>query len=209
MNVHILFSFDQVESHLEDVPDMGQIVTERLFMRLYRGGEYHLMRSLIADPRVTFWRSHPMGEEELLAIFEEKTALAESGLGCWAVFLTSHVARDGTPVFAGQVILQPLEGTDEIEIGWHFVPEHWGHGYAREAASALVAHAWGELGLERLCAVVLPENPRSLGVIHRLGMKEGPGRIHAGRPHRYFVIERPKQDAGHEADPASMRAAGE
>ncbi len=168
---------------------MPQIATKRLYMRPYRKSEHHLMHALIADPRVTFWRKHPISVEETRAIFEKKLGLQEQGLGWWAVFLNDQVGPDGAPVFVGQVILQPLERSDEIEIGWHFVPEFWGNGYASEAARALLVHAFAQMELERVVALSLPENDRSIGVIHRLGLKEGPETIHAETPHRYFVCD--------------------
>jgi len=175
---------------------MAQIVTRRLIMRPYRAGEHGLMRAVIADPRVTFWHRHPMSEAESRAILEAKLALAPRGLGAFAVFLGDRVGPDGAPVFVGQVLLQPLAGSGEIEIGWHFAPEHWGNGYASEAAAALLAHAFDGLGLARVVAVVLPDNQRSLGVIHSLAMTEARMRIHAGRRHRYFVAERHEHQAG-------------
>ena len=175
---------------------MPQIATERLYMRPYRAGEHHLMHQLIADPRVTFWRKHPMSAEETQALFEKKLGLQQQDLGWWAVFLNDQVGPDGRPVFVGQVLLQPLDGTDEFEIGWHFAPEYWGQGYATEAARALLAHGFATLPLDRVVALALPENQRSIGVIHRLGFKEGAETIHAGVRHRYFVLERQSHDAG-------------
>ena len=174
---------------------MPQIATERLFMRPYRASEHHLVHALLADPRVTFWRRHPISAEETRAIFEGKLGLQRQGLGWWAVFLNDQVGPDGAPVFVGQVILQPLEGTDKIEIGWLFLPEHWGRGYASEAARAMLTHGFETLPLDQLVALVLPENQRSLGVIHKLGFKEGLETIHAGLPHRYFVCERRQPEA--------------
>jgi RimJ/RimL family protein N-acetyltransferase len=89
---------------------------------------------------------------------------------------------------SGEVPLQP---SGDTEIGWHFHPDYWGSGYASEAASAVLAHAWAN-GLERVVAVTNPENAASQAVCLRIGMR------HDGQTDRYynatcelFVAERP------------------
>ena len=61
--------------------------------------------------------------------------------------------------------------TDYIEIGWHFRPASWGFGYATEAASCVIAHAFEQLNLPTLLAVTAPENRRSVALAERLGMQ--------------------------------------
>jgi RimJ/RimL family protein N-acetyltransferase len=48
--------------------------------------------------------------------------------------------------------------------------EHWGRGYATEAASAMRDHALGELGLRRVIALIQHGNAASKRVAARLGM---------------------------------------
>ena len=57
----------------------------------------------------------------------------------------------------------------DTEIGWHFHPDHWGHGYAAEAAGALLDAALVEL--PRVVAVTYPENAASQRVCERIGMR--------------------------------------
>ena len=58
----------------------------------------------------------------------------------------------------------------KYEIGWHLDPSAWGKGFATEAAKTLILIA-KERGLACLYAVVYPDNPKSLAVCERLGMK--------------------------------------
>ncbi|WP_369962651.1 GNAT family N-acetyltransferase [Leifsonia sp. EB34] len=82
---------------------------------------------------------------------------------------------DGTPV--GTVMLQPipasgpepLRPSGDTEIGWHFHPGHWGHGYAAEAARALLVAALADL--PRVVAVTYPDNAASQRVCERIGMR--------------------------------------
>ncbi|WP_434318062.1 GNAT family N-acetyltransferase [Leifsonia sp. P73] len=81
----------------------------------------------------------------------------------------------GTPV--GTVMLQPipasgpepLRPSGDTEIGWHFHPDHWGHGYAAESARALLVAALADL--PRVVAVTYPENAASQRVCERIGMR--------------------------------------
>jgi RimJ/RimL family protein N-acetyltransferase len=73
-------------------------------------------------------------------------------------------------------------GDYEIELGWMLGREHWGHGYATEAAKAARGYAFGELGLERLISLIAEENVASAAVAKRLGMEiEGETRLHEMR----------------------------
>jgi ribosomal-protein-alanine N-acetyltransferase len=61
--------------------------------------------------------------------------------------------------------------TSEIGLFWALFPEHWGRGYATEAAAAMVAYAFAQLQLRRVVATTEHENTRSIGVMSRLGMR--------------------------------------
>ena len=60
--------------------------------------------------------------------------------------------------------------TPAIEIGWRLDRSFWGHGYATEAASAVLDHAFDKLELEEVVAVTVPQNVKSQSVMKRLGM---------------------------------------
>lgn len=61
------------------------------------------------------------------------------------------------------------EGWPEPEIGWTISPEHWGKGYATEAARASLAYAFETLGWTRVIHVILTGNERSIAVAKKLG----------------------------------------
>ena len=66
------------------------------------------------------------------------------------------------------------------DIGFAFMPEFWGQGYAREAATAVMQHSRKQLGLDKLVAIVTPTNERScrllesLGFVHEGEFRAGP-----------------------------------
>ncbi|TMG63736.1 MAG: GNAT family N-acetyltransferase [Chloroflexi bacterium] len=60
--------------------------------------------------------------------------------------------------------------TSEVGLFWALFPEHWGNGYATEAARAMVSYAFDELDLARIVATTEHDNLRSIAVMKRLGM---------------------------------------
>jgi len=79
-----------------------------------------------------------------------------------------------TNEFAGCCGLRPshenLAGT--AELGFHFLPEKWGKGYATEAATAAVHYAFGALKLTALFAGHHPHNAPSRNVLAKLGFQQ-------------------------------------
>ncbi|MGI9173639.1 MAG: GNAT family N-acetyltransferase [Chthoniobacterales bacterium] len=59
----------------------------------------------------------------------------------------------------------------DVDIGWAFLPEFRGQGYAFEAATAVLAYGRQELGLKRIVAMTSPEHERSIHLIEKLGLR--------------------------------------
>jgi RimJ/RimL family protein N-acetyltransferase len=72
----------------------------------------------------------------------------------------------------GAAGLQHLDGGPEVEVGYRFLKEHWGRGYATESALSSLAFGFDELGLERIVAVALESNIASRRVLEKCGLKE-------------------------------------
>ena len=58
----------------------------------------------------------------------------------------------------------------EIEVGYHLARAFWGRGYATEAARACLRYGFEQLKLERIVAVVRPENVASRRVLEKSGL---------------------------------------
>jgi RimJ/RimL family protein N-acetyltransferase len=157
--------------------DLVELSTDRLILRrwnpedpvdvetafdIYRRDE--IARWVGPEPKP--WTSLDHAREKLQAW--QAFAAEQPGLGLWAISVNRHDPPLGT------VLLTPLpdgdgQDTTDIEIGWDLHPDHWGHGYATEAAQRLIEHAW-EQELPEVNAVMLPGNDRSMAVMRRLGM---------------------------------------
>lgn len=90
---------------------------------------------------------------------------AQHGFGLYRVALR----EGGTPI--GICGLIRRDGLEDADIGFAFLPEFWGVGYAGEAAGAVVVHAHYDIGLTRLAAITDPINVRSIRLLEKLGLR--------------------------------------
>ena len=90
---------------------------------------------------------------------------ARFGFGLYRVEL-----RDGgMPI--GLCGLIKRDWLEEVDIGFAFLPAYRGRGYAREAAAATLYHGRTTLRLDRLAAIVSPDNTDSIRLLERLGLR--------------------------------------
>lgn len=113
-----------------------------------------------------------------MKLFEERR------LGKFPVFLKD------TEGFIGTCGMEPYQLGDctEIELGYRLCLDHWGKGYAREAAAVVLRYGFQELKLERILGLVLPENRASLRILESLGFQYREDFLHAGLRHRLYEI---------------------
>jgi RimJ/RimL family protein N-acetyltransferase len=156
------------------------LCTERLRLRPWTTSAEDLARldDIYSRDEVTRWLGgrSALTPAELVARWAAVSE-ADRRYGCWAI-----EPLDGRPV-AGTVLFKPLpNGVGEVEVGWHLHPDSWGHGFATEAARAVIGRGF-ELGLPEVYAVVRPGNEASLAVCRRLGMQP------LGRMRRWYDVE--------------------
>ncbi|MEV4561501.1 GNAT family N-acetyltransferase [Kitasatospora sp. NPDC049285] len=149
-----------------------ELTTARLRLRQWREDDLEPWAAMNADPEV---RRHlgPVltGEQAVASMAGFQRELGERGWGWWAV-----EAVDGGE-FLGFAGLDPVDEEmpfDGVEIGWRLKRAAWGHGYATEAARAVLRYGFEELGLPEILAVTVQDNLRSRAVMERLGMTYDP-----------------------------------
>lgn len=69
------------------------------------------------------------------------------------------------------LLLQDVDGTLEIEVGYHFLPKHWGKGYAPEAARLFINYAFENNVTDSVISVIDLENFKSQRVAEKNGLK--------------------------------------
>jgi [ribosomal protein S5]-alanine N-acetyltransferase len=83
----------------------------------------------------------------------------------WAVTI-----RD-TGAYIGECLIPKIVDNYLGEIGYLFMREHWGKGYAQEAVTKVIDHCFNTLKLKRLFATIDDRNDRSKKLTEKLGFK--------------------------------------
>ena len=147
-----------------------RLETARLVIRTFEARDAGPWLAMIGDPDVRRFlpAGPPLTMERIESVIAERQAMErERGHAMWAV------DEKMTGTFIGQCGLRPVdEGAGpEIDLAYHFTSISWNHGYASEAAIAVLAHGFGPAGLDRIMAVALPENIGSWRVMENAGMR--------------------------------------
>ena len=147
-----------------------RLETTRLVIRTFESRDAEAWVAMVNDPEVV--RFLPPGPAPTMAAFPDVIGARQAmedeiGYAMWAV------DDKATGTFVGQCGIRPVnEGAEpEIEMAYHYIRPSWNKGYATEAAIAVLAHGLGPLGLDRIMAVVMPENIGSWRVMEKAGMR--------------------------------------
>lgn len=81
------------------------------------------------------------------------------------------IIEKATGQLIGNFAVIPLERTGKTQIGYAFIPEAWGKGYATEVTRAGMIYAFGELGLAELGALAEAVNAASCQVLVKCGFE--------------------------------------
>jgi RimJ/RimL family protein N-acetyltransferase len=156
------------------------IYTDRLCLRVPNPRDAEPLYGLFADAEVM----RGLGKEPVSAVEDVRGSIEEAiegwkidGLG---MFVLETTAADRRIVGqAGLMIFDTRGWTPSThanagrhaqpELGWALMQEHWGRGYATEAAAAIRDWAWECREIDRLVSLIAPDNVRSQRVARRIG----------------------------------------
>jgi RimJ/RimL family protein N-acetyltransferase len=158
--------------------------TARLAFREMSEHDLDAMAELLGDPDVMTYYDHPKDRTEALDWIRWNQRLyREQGLGLWLIELSE------TGVFVGDCGLTPqdVDGIIEIEVGYHVRRSLQGRGYATEAAAASRDYARNVLGLDRLIAIIHPDNAASQRIAEKIGLALEKTVERHGRPRRIYA----------------------
>jgi ribosomal-protein-alanine N-acetyltransferase len=122
----------------------------------------------IADTTLTI--PHPYELDHALAwIGNQRKESARGRAANFAIRLST-----GSPII-GSCGLRDIDAEHlQAELGFWIGREWWGHGYASEAAAAVIRFGFETLGLNRICAHHMVRNPAAGKVLQHVGMlREG------------------------------------
>lgn len=174
---------------------MVVIETARLRLRTWEPADREPFAKLNADVRVMEFFPAVLSRPESEALVDRVEAHFEChGFGPFAVQLRETREFIG---FSGPFVVSfESHFTPCVEIGWRLASDYWGHGYATEAARAVLRHCSEVLELKRLVAFTVPMNVRSRRVMEKIGMTHDPRddfdhpKLPEGHPLRRHVLYR-------------------
>lgn len=146
--------------HVADI----RIETERLILRPPQAGDFAGWAAFFADPEAARHmggpRSEPLAWRHFLMM-----------VGAWSIQGASSFSL--IDKHSGQWLgwsgpWHPT-GWPGREVGWSLAREAWGHGYATEAATAVIDWVFRELAWDEVIHLIAPDNHPSQALARRLG----------------------------------------
>jgi RimJ/RimL family protein N-acetyltransferase len=148
---------------------MQVLETDRLIIRRLTLEDAEFIFELVNDPS---WLRF-IGDRGVRSLEDARNYILKGpvemygrlGFGLYLVALKD----EGVPI--GTCGLIKRDSLKDVDIGFAFLPNFRGRGYAYEAASAVLAYGKNTLGLERIVAIVSPSNDRSIKLLEKLGFQ--------------------------------------
>ncbi len=173
---------------------LGPVIrSERLLLRPWRDEDRAPFAAMSADARVMqFFPAVLSRAESDAGVDNIQAHFATHGFGVWAIEVPGVAPFVG---FTGLAVPRFTAAfTPCVEIAWRLAADHWGKGYATEAARLSLQYGFETLGLTEIVALAVAANLRSRAVMERLGMRHDPAddfdhpMLPAGHPLRRHVL---------------------
>jgi RimJ/RimL family protein N-acetyltransferase len=195
------------------------VQTDRLLLRPYAATDFDALldiQSRADVARFLYWDPRTAAEvRETLDTKVRATAIIAEGDN----LSLAAVLRDSDELIGDCTLLWASAEHRQAEIGFAFHPDHHGHGYATEAAAALLALAFDWLRAHRVFGRLEARNTASARVLERLGMRkeahlvenehvkgEWQSEIVYAQLEREWLSRHPGGGAGSAADPRGTSA---
>jgi [ribosomal protein S5]-alanine N-acetyltransferase len=179
IKLHVWFADAETHGHLSGWPihppfarTIVILRTERLVLREFTAADWPATYAYESDPRyLRFYEREEVTEKQAQALVYA-FILWQGEQPRARVQLAITLAHTGELI--GNVGLRREAAGDPLaDMGFELAPDHWGRGYASEAARALVDWgfgAWG--GLERIHAHCVADNAASAAVLRKAGLRQ-------------------------------------
>ncbi len=149
------------------------LTTARLVLRHWQDRDLNALHRLNSDDQVMRFFPFRRDRKQTAELLDRiRKTLADDGIS-WAA--VTDRKTDEIVGFSGLCRVRfDAPFTPAVEIGWRLLPEHWGKGYATEAANELLRHGFLDLGLRKIVSFAVPANTASTKVMERIGMRARP-----------------------------------
>ena len=145
-----------------------ELRTKRLILRPIRIGDEKEIHEYAGDPEITMMYRLPNDT------FEETVQFVRTNAQEWeSPDQTNYefvILLDGKIIGGCDCDLEFSKDRSFATLGWIIHKDYRKQGYASEAASALLAYAFGALGVKKVFAQCDTKNPASFGVMKKIGM---------------------------------------
>ena len=147
-----------------------ELHTDRLRLREFVTADWPAVLAYQRDPRYlryTEWADRTPGDaQRFVQMFLDQQQDQPR-----RKFQLAVVLKTGGQLIGNCGIRQAAAGAREADIGYELSPDQWGHGYATEAARAIVQFGFAELKVHRIWAWCIADNVASARVLEKLGLK--------------------------------------
>ncbi len=145
--------------------------TQRILLRQWKPTDRAPFAALNSDPRVMEFFPAPLSRAESDMTADRcESLIHERGWGFWAAELKesgAFIGFVGLHIPSAQLPFFPC-----VEVGWRLAFQHWGKGFATEAARGALQIGFATLGFQEIVSFTAVGNRRSRAVMERLNMRE-------------------------------------
>ncbi len=168
--------------------------TARLTLREFVPEDADAMARVLCDPDTMRYYPAPFTRAQVDEWIERnRLRYRNDGVSLWAMLLKSS----GELIGDCGIIRQQVDGEFLYEVGYHLRRDHWGRGFATEAAIACRDWAFANLPVDRVISLIRPENQPSRKVAERNGMKIWKELDWHGLRHCVYAIQRSEVAPAH------------
>jgi [ribosomal protein S5]-alanine N-acetyltransferase len=161
--------------------------TRRLRLREFEFDDMDALAAILSDPEAMRYYLAPLDHMGVIDwIQRNRNRYANDGFGLWAMILKTT----GELIGDCGLVRQSVDGTDEIEIGYHVRRDLWGQGFASEAACACRDYGFDRLSVDRLISLIRPQNLPSRRVAEKMGMTVWKEVVWREIPHHVYCIRK-------------------
>lgn len=142
---------------------MVTLTTPRLLLRRLTPEDKSALCALLGNRETMRWYPRPWTPDEIDLWLDRQFAMYPNGSGKFAVTISStgEFLGDCGPTWF------EVDNVQEIEIGYRLLPQHWGQGYATEAAAAVLAYTQNILNVPTPISLIRPGNLPSIRVAEK------------------------------------------
>lgn len=144
---------------------MTIVKTERLYLRPYEASDFEAFSKMHGDPLLKAnTHARPMNRLQARDLFDGYlAAYARDGFG----MLNMRLGEDDADL--GECGLWYREDAGGYTLRYTIRKEHWNKGYSIEAVRAVLGDAFDVQGLDRVQAIAMSHNVRSVKVLEKAG----------------------------------------